>query len=95
MGNTIAVSDEAYELLKKARLPGESFAVTIRRNLRKNKLTDIVGSGTISLEDWREARKHFATLFGSLRKNHEAWRELETLRRRETKRLERIDSTPR
>ena len=56
MAKTIAISDEVYELLKKTRLPGESFSVTIRRNLKKNKLADIIGSGTISLDDWREAR---------------------------------------
>jgi predicted CopG family antitoxin len=56
MAKTIAISDEVYELLKKSRLPGESFSVTIRRNLKKNKLADIIGSGTISLDDWREAR---------------------------------------
>jgi len=56
MAKTIAISDEVYELLKKTRLPGESFSMTIRRNLRKNKLSEIVGSGTISREDWREAR---------------------------------------
>ena len=56
MAKTIAISDVVYELLKKTRLPGESFSMTIRRNLKKNKLSDIVGSGTISLEDWREAR---------------------------------------
>jgi len=56
MAKTIAISDEVYELLKKTKLPGESFSMTIRRNLKKNKLSDIVGSGTISLEDWREAR---------------------------------------
>jgi predicted CopG family antitoxin len=56
MAKTIAISDEVYELLKKSRLPGESFSVTIRRNLKKNKLADIIGSGTISLDDWREIR---------------------------------------
>jgi predicted CopG family antitoxin len=56
MAKTIAISDEVYELLKKSRLPGESFSVTIRRNLKKNRLADIIGSGTISLDDWREIR---------------------------------------
>ena len=56
MAKTIAISDEVYELLKKTRLPGESFSMTIRRNLKKNELSDIVGSGTIILEDWRETR---------------------------------------
>jgi predicted CopG family antitoxin len=58
MAKTIAISDEVYELLKKSRLPGESFSVTIRRNLKKNKLADIIGSGTISKDDWREIRVH-------------------------------------
>jgi len=58
MAKTIAVSDEVYELLKKTKLPGESFSVAIRRNLKKNKLSDIIGSGTITREDWREARPH-------------------------------------
>jgi predicted CopG family antitoxin len=56
MAKTIAISDEVYELLKKSRLPGESFSVTIRRNLKKNKLADIIGSGTISLDDWRQIK---------------------------------------
>jgi predicted CopG family antitoxin len=58
MAKTIAISDEVYELLKKSRLPGESFSVTIRRNLKKNKLADIIGSGTISKDDWQEVRAH-------------------------------------
>jgi predicted CopG family antitoxin len=56
MAKTIAISDEVYQLLKKSKLPGESFSVTIRRNLKKNKLADIIGSGTIGLDDWRKAR---------------------------------------
>jgi len=36
------------------------------------------------------ARKGFEGLFGSLRGDQEAWRELEALRARETRRLERI-----
>jgi predicted CopG family antitoxin len=57
MAKTIAISDEVYELLKNSRLPGESFSVTIRRNLKKSRLADIIGSGTISLDDWREVRR--------------------------------------
>jgi hypothetical protein len=37
-----------------------------------------------------DARKDFGTLFGSLRGDRNAWRELESLRAREAKRLERI-----
>lgn len=56
MARTIAISDDVYELLKKVRLPGESFSGVIRRNLKRTKLSDIIGSGTISQDDWAEAR---------------------------------------
>ena len=47
----------------------------------------------ILIQDMRgvaEARKRFEALFGGLREDREAWHELESLRGRETKRLERI-----
>jgi len=57
MAKTIAVSDEVYELLKKAKLPDESFSEVIRRSLERGRtLSQICGSGTISLEDWKEAK---------------------------------------
>ncbi len=57
MAKTIAVSDEVYDLLKKARMPGESFSTVIRRSLKRTtKLSDIIGTKTLSLEDWSEAR---------------------------------------
>jgi predicted CopG family antitoxin len=48
MLKTIAISHEAYELLKNSRLPGESFSDTIRRNLKKNKLADISNAKSLS-----------------------------------------------
>jgi predicted CopG family antitoxin len=58
MAKTIAVSNEVYELLRKVKLPGESFSDVIRRGLGQGvKLTDIYGSGTISKADWVRVRK--------------------------------------
>ena len=58
MAKTIAVSDEVYKKLKKARVPGESFSATIKRSLeRKPRLSSVVGSGTLSREDWSETKK--------------------------------------
>lgn len=61
MARTIAISDEVYELLKKSRLPGESFSAAIRRNLKRNKLSDIIGSGTITRDDWTDAKRHLTS----------------------------------
>jgi predicted CopG family antitoxin len=58
MAKTIAVSDDVYELLRKVKLPGESFSDVIRRGLGHGvKLTDIYGSGTISKANWIRVRK--------------------------------------
>ena len=58
MAKTIAVSDDVYQLLRKVKLPGESFSDVIRRGLGHGvKLTDIYGSGTISKADWAKVRK--------------------------------------
>ncbi len=58
MAKTIAVSDDVYQLLRKVKLPGESFSDVIRRGLGRGvKLTDIFGSRTISKEDWQKVRK--------------------------------------
>jgi predicted CopG family antitoxin len=61
MAKTIAVSDDVYELLLKAKLPNESFSDVIRRSLTKGgmKLSDIAGSKTISEEDWKKVLKAF------------------------------------
>ncbi len=58
MARTIAISDEVYELLRKSKLPGESFSSVIKRGLRKGRLSEIAGSKTISTADWEVAREH-------------------------------------
>ena len=56
MAKTIAVSDDVYEMLVKAKLADESFSDAIRRNVtRGRRLMDIFGSRTISREDWKNA----------------------------------------
>ncbi len=58
MAKNIAVSDDVYELLRKVKLPGESFSDVIRRGLKQGtRLSDIRGSGTISKGDWLKVRK--------------------------------------
>ncbi len=58
MAKNIAVSDDVYELLRKVKLPGESFSDVIRRGLKQGtRLSDIRGSGTINKEDWLKVRK--------------------------------------
>jgi predicted CopG family antitoxin len=61
LARTIAISDDVYDLLKKSKLPNESFSAVIRRNLRKGKLVEIAGSGTISKGDWERAKKHLVS----------------------------------
>jgi predicted CopG family antitoxin len=56
----IAISDEVYELLKRSRLPGESFSGVIKRNLHKPKLSEIAGTGILTKEDWAETKKSLA-----------------------------------
>jgi len=41
MAKTIAVSDDVYEMLSKAKMKGESFSDVIRRLLRRQKISDI------------------------------------------------------
>jgi predicted CopG family antitoxin len=60
MAKTIAVSDDVYELLVKAKLPNESFSDVIRRSIKKGmKISDIAGSKTISEEDWKKVLEAF------------------------------------
>jgi predicted CopG family antitoxin len=57
MAKTIAISDDVYQLLSRAKLPGESFSDVIRRGMKRPlKLSDVAGSKTISKEDWRRAQ---------------------------------------
>lgn len=57
MAKTIAVSDNVYRLLERAKMPGESFSDVILKGLRRSTILDIKGSGTISRADWEYARK--------------------------------------
>ncbi|MGC8997802.1 MAG: antitoxin VapB family protein [Candidatus Bathyarchaeia archaeon] len=60
MAKTIAVSDDVYELLLKAKLPNESFSDVIRRSIKKGmRISDIACSKTISEEDWEKVLKAF------------------------------------
>ena len=57
MAKVIAVSDEVYLLLKRAKRSDESFSKVIKRSLEgTSKLSDIVGSKTISTEDWKKVK---------------------------------------
>lgn len=60
MARTIAISDEVYELLKRSKLPGESFSTVIKRNLRRGKLSEISGTPVLTEDDWAAARKELA-----------------------------------
>jgi len=57
LARTIAISDDVYELLKKSKLPNESFSAVIRRSLKRGKLSEIAGSHTLSTSDWREVKR--------------------------------------
>ena len=58
VAKTIAVSDEVYRKLKKARMPGESFSSAIKRNLdTRPKLSELIGDQILSPEDWAKTRK--------------------------------------
>jgi len=56
LARTIRISDEVYELLKRSKLPTESFSSVIRRNLRKGKISEITRRRTIAKSDWKEAK---------------------------------------
>jgi predicted CopG family antitoxin len=60
LARTIAISDEVYELLKRAKLPGESFSTVIKRNLRRGRLSEIAGTSILTSEDWAATRKDLA-----------------------------------
>lgn len=41
MAKTIAISDDVYEMLSKAKMKGESFSDVIRRLLRQRRISDV------------------------------------------------------
>jgi len=58
VAKTIAVSDEVYELLKRFKLPGESFSDAIKRAIKRGgRLMDIAGTKTITKEEWELVEK--------------------------------------
>lgn len=57
MAKTIAVSDEVYKKLKKARMPGESMSSAIKRSLEtRPKLSGLIGDQILGPEDWAKTR---------------------------------------
>ncbi|HZY48042.1 MAG TPA: antitoxin VapB family protein [Candidatus Bathyarchaeia archaeon] len=59
MARNVSVSDDVYELLRRGKLPGESFSDLIRRGLKRSaRLSDIKGSRTINKSDWIRVQKH-------------------------------------
>ncbi|MCD6465007.1 antitoxin VapB family protein [Candidatus Bathyarchaeota archaeon] len=58
MGKVIMLSDDVYKRLKMMKGPGESFSDVIERLLKyKPKLTEIAGSKTITIKDWRKVKE--------------------------------------
>lgn len=54
------LSDEVYEQLRRMKRPWESFSDLINRLLKNRvKLTEIAGSKTITIEDWKSMEKIF------------------------------------
>jgi len=60
MAKSIMVSDDVYEALKKAKLPGESFSDVIRRLLRERpRISELAGKRTVTKEEWKEVERAF------------------------------------
>ena len=58
MGKVIMLSDDVYKRLKMMKGPGESFSDVIERLLKyKPKLSEIAGSKTITIKDWRRVKE--------------------------------------
>jgi len=57
LAKKIAVSNEVYDLLRRSKLPRESFSSLIKRKLQKGMLSEIVGKGTITKAHWEKAKK--------------------------------------
>ena len=57
MAKTIAVSDEIYELLSRAKVKDESFSDVIRRLLKKKDLTE--APKVFDKEEWAKVAEAF------------------------------------
>jgi predicted CopG family antitoxin len=67
MGKNITISDEAYELLSRFKLPGESFSDVIKRLInRGGKLLDLAGKRTITREQWAFINNEYEKLHLSI-----------------------------
>jgi len=54
------VSEEAYELLTKFKLPGESFSEAIKRALKGSRnIASLAGSKTVNREKWAKVEEAF------------------------------------
>ena len=61
MARTIMVSDEVYEELRRAKLPGESFSEVIRRLLgSRPRIFELAGKRTITKEEWEKVLTAFS-----------------------------------
>jgi predicted CopG family antitoxin len=61
MAKTIAVSDDVYKKLKKAKMSGESFSSAIKRTLEtRPKLSEIAGSRILTPKEWNESQRALA-----------------------------------
>ena len=70
MAKTIAVSDEIYELLSRAKMKDESFSDVIRRLLKRKNLTEV--PKVFDEKEWARVAEAF-----------EKQRELDVVRRKE------------
>ncbi|HID44085.1 MAG TPA: hypothetical protein EYP30_10020 [Archaeoglobaceae archaeon] len=57
MAKTIAVSDDVYEMLSKAKMKNESFSSVIRRLLKRQKISDI--PKIFDKDEWAKIEKAF------------------------------------
>jgi predicted CopG family antitoxin len=57
MAKTIAVSDDVYEMLSKAKMKNESFSSVIRRLLKRQKISDI--PKIFDEDEWAKVEKAF------------------------------------
>ena len=60
MAHNISVSEEVYELLRRSKLPGESFSAVIKRNMKRERLADIAGTAILTPADWATTKKTVA-----------------------------------
>jgi predicted CopG family antitoxin len=60
VARNIPVSEEAYALLTRLRLPRESFSDVIRRLAARAPLSGIAGARTVTKDEWAVVERAFA-----------------------------------